>query len=83
LFYPSCRTRTFSRSSSFPDQVSSDFRPVYTKTNFWQLNLCQDKACQIFLGAWYQNRKKWPKWAQNVPNGHKMYQMVIKCTKWS
>jgi hypothetical protein len=29
------------------------------------------QGCQIFGGAWYQNRK-------NVPNQHKMYQMVIK-----
>jgi hypothetical protein len=34
------------------------------------------QGCQIFLGTWYQNRK-------NVPNGHKMYQMDTKCTKWT
>jgi hypothetical protein len=32
------------------------------------------QGCQIFIGPRYQNRK-------NVPNEHKMYQMVIKCTK--
>jgi hypothetical protein len=34
------------------------------------------QVCQIFLGTWYQNR-------ENVPNGHKMYQMDTKCTKWA
>jgi hypothetical protein len=33
-----------------------------------------EQGCQIFLGAWYQNRK-------NVPNEYKMYQMNTKCTK--
>jgi hypothetical protein len=33
------------------------------------------QGCQIFIGAWYQNRK-------NVPNEHKTYQMVIKFSKW-
>jgi hypothetical protein len=26
---------------------------------------------------------KCTKWTQNVPNGHKMYQMDTKCTKWT
>jgi hypothetical protein len=30
-----------------------------------------DQGCQIFLGTWNQNRK-------NVPNQHKMYQVIIK-----
>jgi hypothetical protein len=29
------------------------------------------QGCQIFLGAWYQNRKKCTKWTQ-------LYKMVIK-----
>jgi hypothetical protein len=33
-----------------------------------------DQGCQIFLGEYYPNRK-------NVPNEHKMYQMVIKYPK--
>jgi hypothetical protein len=37
--------------------------------------LCQEQCCQIFLGAAYQNRK-------NVPNNHKIYQMVTKYTEW-
>jgi hypothetical protein len=32
------------------------------------------QGCQIFLGAWCQNRK-------NVPNAYKMYQMAIKYLK--
>jgi hypothetical protein len=36
--------------------------------------LCVRQGCQIFLGARYQNRK-------NVPNEHKIGQMVIKYTK--
>jgi hypothetical protein len=33
------------------------------------------QGCQIFLGTWYQNQKKWTKWTQNGPNGHKISQM--------
>jgi hypothetical protein len=32
------------------------------------------QGCQILLGTWYQNRK-------NVPNEHKMYQMVTTYPK--
>jgi hypothetical protein len=42
-----------------------------------------DQGCQIFLGTLY---RKWEKYAvstQNFPNGHKMFQMVTKCSKWS
>jgi hypothetical protein len=28
--------------------------------------------CQIFLGAWYQNRKKYTKLTKNVPNSYKI-----------
>jgi hypothetical protein len=34
------------------------------------------QGCQIFLGAWYENWKKCTKWTQNVPNGHKISQIV-------
>jgi hypothetical protein len=36
-----------------------------------------EQGCQIFLGTWYQNRKKCTKWTQNVPNGHKISQMSV------
>jgi hypothetical protein len=49
---------------------------------------CQ--GCQIFLGATHQNGKiyqilshKIYQWPQNIPNGHKIYQMATKYTKWS
>jgi hypothetical protein len=54
---------------------------------------CQ-QSCQIFLGATYQNgiqdghiiyqmgiEPKYTKWAQNIPTGHKIYEMVQKQTK--
>jgi hypothetical protein len=34
-----------------------------------------DQGCQIFLGAWLQNRK-------NVPDELKMYQMVLRYPEW-
>jgi hypothetical protein len=53
-------------------------------------------GCQIFLGTWYQNRKKYTKWIKkytkwiknipnekNVPNGHKISHISIKYSKWS
>jgi hypothetical protein len=40
------------------------------------------QCCQIFLGTRYQNRKKWSQWTQNVPNGHKVSHMFLKCSKW-
>jgi hypothetical protein len=33
--------------------------------------------------SWYnkpQNMEKYTKWTYNIPNGHKIYQMVIKYT---
>jgi hypothetical protein len=40
------------------------------------------QGCQIFLSAWYQNRKKLPKLYQmyqiNIPNVHKIFQMAVK-----
>jgi hypothetical protein len=53
-----------------------------------QTRLCTDFLCkgrclalrggQIFLGATHQNGKNTPKCAQNIPNGHKINQMVVK-----
>jgi hypothetical protein len=37
------------------------------------------QGCQIFLGTTYQSRKKYTKvTTKHVPNGHKMYEMVVK-----
>jgi hypothetical protein len=40
------------------------------------------QGCQICLGAIYQNGEKiitkYTKWQQNIPNGNKTYQMVVK-----
>jgi hypothetical protein len=47
------------------------------------------QGCQIFLDTLYQNGEKYqmntkyPKWSQNISNGHKISQMVIKYVKWS
>jgi hypothetical protein len=40
--------------------------------------LVSKQGCQIFLGKTYQNGIKRP---QNIPNGRKIYQMIIKYTK--
>jgi hypothetical protein len=44
---------------------------------FWFRHHC----CQIFLCRTYQNREKYAKRIQNIPNDHKKYQMTIKNTK--
>jgi hypothetical protein len=43
------------------------------------------QGCQIFLGAWHQNRKKMyqmntqcGKWSYNIPNGLKIFQIATK-----
>jgi hypothetical protein len=41
-----------------------------------------EQDCQIFLGATYQNGKKYTKWPQNITNGHKIYQTATIYTKW-
>jgi hypothetical protein len=39
------------------------------------------QGCQIFQGTIYQYAVKHPKLPQNIPNAHKIYQMVAKQTK--
>jgi hypothetical protein len=41
------------------------------------------QGCQIFLGPNIPRREKYNKWPQTIPNGHKLYQMDIKYSKWS
>jgi hypothetical protein len=41
------------------------------------------QGCQIFLGPKYQNREKYTKLPQNIPNGHKVFPMAVNETKWS
>jgi hypothetical protein len=36
------------------------------------------QGCQIFVDTTYQNGKNIPKWKQNIPIGHKIYEMAIK-----
>jgi hypothetical protein len=40
-----------------------------------------DSGLPDFLGPKYQNGEKYTKLPQNIPNGHKIFQMVIKYTK--
>jgi hypothetical protein len=41
------------------------------------------QGCQICLGPNYQNGDKYTKLPQNIPNGHKIFPMSVKQTKWS
>jgi hypothetical protein len=41
-----------------------------------------EQGCQIFLGATYQNKEKYTKTGGNIQNGHTVYQMAVKLTKW-
>jgi hypothetical protein len=54
-----------------------------------------DQGCQISLGSTYQNGENitngilyghfgifYGKMTENISNGHKIYQMVVKYTKW-
>jgi hypothetical protein len=36
------------------------------------------RVARFFLGATYQNGKNVPKWPQNIPNGHKFFQIAVK-----
>jgi hypothetical protein len=36
-----------------------------------------------FFGPNIPNWEKYDKWPQTIPNGHKLYQMSIKYSKWS
>jgi hypothetical protein len=40
------------------------------------------EGCQIFLGPNITNWEICNKWPQSIPNGHELYQMAIKCSKW-
>jgi hypothetical protein len=40
-----------------------------------------NQGCQIFLATTYQNGNKYTKQPENVPNGHKLYQIAVKYTK--
>jgi hypothetical protein len=40
------------------------------------------QGCQIFLGPNIPNWEKYTKLPQTKPNGHKLYQMAIKYSKW-
>jgi hypothetical protein len=45
---------------------------------------CPHQGCQIFLGPNIPKRKKYTKWPETIPKGHKkMYQMAVKYYKWS
>jgi hypothetical protein len=56
-----------------------------TKTQPWKVSLFSalHRGCQIFLGIIYQNGEIYTKLPQNIPNYHKIYQMVIQDYKLS
>jgi hypothetical protein len=37
-----------------------------------------EQGCQICPGTTYQNGEKYTKLVQNIPNGHKNYQLAVK-----
>jgi hypothetical protein len=43
-----------------------------------RVNSGRQQGCQMFLGTTYQNGEKCTKWPQDIPNGHKIYQMAMK-----
>jgi hypothetical protein len=51
--------------------------------NKYNLPTSRLQGCQIFLGTTYQHGEKYTKLPQNVPNGHKKYQMAVKYSKWT
>jgi hypothetical protein len=59
---------------------SEEKNASFTRKAFQPRRLQQ--GCQIFLAAKYQNQKKYTKQPQNVPNGHKIYQLAINYTEW-
>jgi hypothetical protein len=40
------------------------------------------QGCQIFLDTIYQKGGEYTKFATKVPNGNKMYQIVVKYSQW-
>jgi hypothetical protein len=73
-------TNWFSRKTAIfsPKMVTITLTPALVAKNCWNRN----QGCQIFLGTWYQNWKKWTKRTRNVPNGHKISQISIKYSEW-
>jgi hypothetical protein len=40
------------------------------------------QGCQILIGPNIPKCKKYNKWPQTIPHGHKLYQMATKFSKW-
>jgi hypothetical protein len=63
------------RSPSFrTDSIMDLSRPTPRRGN---------QGCQIFLCPNIPKREKYTKLPQTIPNGHKIYQMAVKYSKWS
>jgi hypothetical protein len=45
------------------------------------MTLGRKQGCQIYINKTNQNDEKWTQLPQNIPNGHKIYQMATKYTK--
>jgi hypothetical protein len=78
LSSPSARTR---RSAAGPltTEDESAGKGRFAVSTVWP----RHQGCHIFLGTTYKNCKNMPKCLQNIPDGHKIYQMAVKETKCS
>jgi hypothetical protein len=45
--------------------------------------VADDQGCQIFRGPNIPKREKYTKLLQTIPNGHKLYKIAVKYSKWS
>jgi hypothetical protein len=68
-------------TSSLPS--SSQWRSLENSVNFVCTYVCMYQGCQIFLGPNIPKCKKYTKWPQTLPKGHKLYQMAVRYSKWS
>jgi hypothetical protein len=82
---PGCLSHSEKKLLSPSDWARTKIRGLMKSRLIGTLSCDLHQGCQIFLGAWYQNRKKmyqinpkYAKWSQNFPNVSKIFQMVIK-----
>jgi hypothetical protein len=77
-----CRRRRRRRQRPREWCVKHDVWQGLQKKSSFGSTHCQ--GCQIFIGNIYQNRKNILMHQQiHIPNGHKLYKMSVKLTKWT